>query len=105
MNVGPHAAAGFLSCGGWELGREQAELCLGSAGRSGHMGAGSSDMFCATGVGAKLSGLLGSALIQVSLQALIDPIDFSVSTPALNPTMPNTLQNGTFLVLYPCCSA
>lgn len=93
MNIGPGGAAGFLSRGGCEPGREQAELCLGSAGRSSHMDAGSSDMFCATGMGAKLSGLLGSALIQVGLQASIDPIDFSVSTHALNLTMLSTLQN------------
>lgn len=59
----------------WELageggsGHEQAEQCLGSMGRSSHGNADSGDMFRATGMGARLLGLLGSA--SKGLQALI----------------------------------
>jgi len=65
----------------WRLGtgQKQAELCLSSTRRSSHMKAGGPGKFCATGMGEKLSGLLGSVLVQVGLQASIDPVDFSVS--------------------------
>lgn len=81
------------------------ELCSSSAGRSSHRDTGSGDMLYATGVGAKLSGLLGSALIYVGLQVSIDPIDGNLSAHPLNFTVLNTLQNGMLLVLYPSCSA
>lgn len=68
-------------------------MCLSSAGRSSHLNAGSSDMLGVTGIGEKLSDFLRAVLIQVAVQALIDPTDFSVSIHALNLTVLNTLIN------------
>ena len=57
------------------------------------MNVGSSDMLRVTGIGAKLSGLLRSALIQMVLQASLDPIGFSVSIHALDCKVLSTVKN------------